>query len=134
MILKETYSLANGVKIPKIGLGTWQIPDGEAAYGSVMAALVTVEDIRLHKLKLLKLHKVFFHHILDILDKQSRPVAACNVVHYGVYLGVVNSVLEVNSLVGFFNCYRYLAPVEIARCAVTFNNFHLLLPQPLKLL
>ena len=39
MILKETYSLANGVKIPKIGLGTWQIPDGEAAYGSVMAAL-----------------------------------------------------------------------------------------------
>lgn len=30
-ILSETYSLANGVKIPKIGLGTWFIPDNEAA-------------------------------------------------------------------------------------------------------
>lgn len=39
MILKETYTLANGVKIPKIGLGTWQIPDGEDTYNSVMFAL-----------------------------------------------------------------------------------------------
>ncbi|HVP33262.1 MAG TPA: aldo/keto reductase [Steroidobacteraceae bacterium] len=27
MILDETYSLANGVKIPKLGLGTWMISD-----------------------------------------------------------------------------------------------------------
>ena len=39
MILQETYTLANGVKIPKIGLGTWQIPDGEDTYNSVMFAL-----------------------------------------------------------------------------------------------
>ncbi|MFQ9516454.1 MAG: aldo/keto reductase [Eubacterium sp.] len=39
MILQETYTLSNGVKVPKIGLGTWQIPDGEAAYNSVMYAL-----------------------------------------------------------------------------------------------
>lgn len=39
MILNEMYTLANGVKVPKIGLGTWQIPDGEAAYNSVMYAL-----------------------------------------------------------------------------------------------
>ena len=39
MILKETFTLANGIKIPKIGLGTWQIPDGEEAYNSVMFAL-----------------------------------------------------------------------------------------------
>lgn len=29
-ILSETYTLANGVKIPKLGLGTWFIPDNEA--------------------------------------------------------------------------------------------------------
>lgn len=31
MILKENYTLSNGVKIPKLGLGTWLIPDNEAA-------------------------------------------------------------------------------------------------------
>ncbi|MCR5835806.1 MAG: aldo/keto reductase [Lachnospiraceae bacterium] len=39
MILNETYTLANGVKVPKMGLGTWQIPDGEETYNSVMWAL-----------------------------------------------------------------------------------------------
>lgn len=27
--LEDTYELANGVKIPVIGFGTWQTPDGE---------------------------------------------------------------------------------------------------------
>lgn len=31
MILNETYTLANGVKIPKLGLGTWFIDDDKAA-------------------------------------------------------------------------------------------------------
>lgn len=31
MILKEMYTLANGVKIPKLGLGTWFIADEKAA-------------------------------------------------------------------------------------------------------
>lgn len=31
MVLNENYTLSNGVKIPKIGLGTWLILDGEAA-------------------------------------------------------------------------------------------------------
>lgn len=31
MILQETYTLADGVEIPKIGLGTWFIDDGDAA-------------------------------------------------------------------------------------------------------
>lgn len=31
MILHDTYTLANGVAIPKLGLGTWMIPDGPVA-------------------------------------------------------------------------------------------------------
>ncbi|KRA66993.1 2,5-diketo-D-gluconic acid reductase [Caulobacter sp. Root656] len=31
MILTETYTLSNGVRIPKLGLGTWRIDDGKAA-------------------------------------------------------------------------------------------------------
>lgn len=31
MIFEETYTLSNGVKIPKLGLGTWFIPDAAAA-------------------------------------------------------------------------------------------------------
>lgn len=39
MILQETYTLMNGVKVPKIGLGTWQIPEGEETYNAVRWAL-----------------------------------------------------------------------------------------------
>lgn len=39
MILQDTFILKNGVKIPKLGLGTWQIPDGDEAYHSVLWAL-----------------------------------------------------------------------------------------------
>lgn len=39
MVKDEYYVLSNGVKIPKIGLGTWQVKDGEEAYNSVMYAL-----------------------------------------------------------------------------------------------
>ena len=38
-VLQETYTLSNGVKIPKIGLGTWQVKEGEEAYNSVLLAL-----------------------------------------------------------------------------------------------
>ena len=31
MILKETYTLSNGVEIPKLGLGTWMIDDAVVA-------------------------------------------------------------------------------------------------------
>ena len=31
MILTETYTLANGVAIPKLGLGTWLIENDKAA-------------------------------------------------------------------------------------------------------
>lgn len=37
--LTDTYVLNNGVKIPCIGFGTWQTPEGNAAYESVKAAL-----------------------------------------------------------------------------------------------
>jgi diketogulonate reductase-like aldo/keto reductase len=38
-ILTETYTLSNGVKIPKVGFGTWQIKDGDDAYNAVKNAL-----------------------------------------------------------------------------------------------
>ena len=38
MILKENYMLSNGVKIPKLGLGTWFINDEDAS-GAVKDAL-----------------------------------------------------------------------------------------------
>ncbi len=37
--LTDTFTLSNGVTIPKIGFGTWQIPDGAEAYDSTRTAL-----------------------------------------------------------------------------------------------
>ena len=37
--LKSTYTLADGNRIPCVGFGTWQTPDGDVAYKSVLAAL-----------------------------------------------------------------------------------------------
>ncbi len=37
--LNDAYTLANGVKIPCVGFGTWQSAEGEVAYGAVRAAL-----------------------------------------------------------------------------------------------
>ena len=31
MIIEETFTLSNGVTIPKLGLGTWRIEDADAA-------------------------------------------------------------------------------------------------------
>lgn len=39
MSLTDTYTLSNGEKIPVVGFGTWQTPDGEVAESSVLAAL-----------------------------------------------------------------------------------------------
>ncbi len=36
---KDAYSLPGGVKIPCLGFGTWQTPDGETAVQSVLCAL-----------------------------------------------------------------------------------------------
>jgi diketogulonate reductase-like aldo/keto reductase len=37
--LTDTFALTNGLEIPKIGFGTWQIPEGAQAYDSVTTAL-----------------------------------------------------------------------------------------------
>lgn len=39
MVIQETMTLSNGVKIPLLGFGTWQIKEGEEAYTSTLAAL-----------------------------------------------------------------------------------------------
>lgn len=38
-VLTDVYTLSNGVKIPKVGFGTWQIPAGRVAYDAVAHAL-----------------------------------------------------------------------------------------------
>lgn len=38
-ILNQTYEFHNGVTLPKIGLGTWQVAEGDEAYNSVLLAL-----------------------------------------------------------------------------------------------
>jgi len=38
-MLDQTFLLANGVPIPRIGLGTWQIPNGDPAYTATHFAL-----------------------------------------------------------------------------------------------
>jgi diketogulonate reductase-like aldo/keto reductase len=37
--LTDNYTLNTGAKIPKIGFGTWQIPDGEICYQATLTAL-----------------------------------------------------------------------------------------------
>lgn len=39
--LTDTYELANGVKIPVVGFGTWQTPSGDVAKASVKSALAS---------------------------------------------------------------------------------------------
>ena len=39
MIKKEIFTLNNGVKIPSIGFGTWQVAEGEEGYNSCLWAL-----------------------------------------------------------------------------------------------
>ena len=39
--LQDTYTLNNGVKIPIIGFGTWQTPDGDVAEASNGATLTS---------------------------------------------------------------------------------------------
>lgn len=41
MILNETYTLSNSVKIPKLGLGTWMLTDSEAAQAVRDAAAIS---------------------------------------------------------------------------------------------
>lgn len=41
----ETYTLSNGVTIPKIGFGTWQIPEGEEATIALVSHLRLVTHI-----------------------------------------------------------------------------------------
>lgn len=44
--MNKTFTLYNGVKIPKLGFGTWQIPNGQVCFDSVTSTL-----------------KVGYHHI-----------------------------------------------------------------------
>lgn len=41
MNIKETVTLANGVEMPRLGLGVWQVEDGREVVQSVNPALET---------------------------------------------------------------------------------------------
>ena len=45
MILEETYTLSNGIEIPKLGLGTWFIKDEDAAQAVKEAARIGYRHI-----------------------------------------------------------------------------------------
>lgn len=45
MILEEKYTLSNGVKIPKLGLGTWFIPNKDAAQAVIDATQIGYRHI-----------------------------------------------------------------------------------------
>lgn len=45
MMLKETYTLSNGVKIPKLGLGTWMIDNDDVAQAVVDAVEIGYRHI-----------------------------------------------------------------------------------------
>ena len=38
-VLTDTFTLSNGLRIPQVGFGTWQIPEGPETYDSVRTAL-----------------------------------------------------------------------------------------------
>lgn len=43
--LTDCYVLNNGVEIPCIGFGTWQIPDGETAVMAVKEAMKIIDTM-----------------------------------------------------------------------------------------
>ncbi|AEW01116.1 aldo/keto reductase [Niastella koreensis GR20-10] len=45
MILEESYTLSNGVEIPKLGLGTWFINDKDVAQAVKDAAIIGYRHI-----------------------------------------------------------------------------------------
>jgi diketogulonate reductase-like aldo/keto reductase len=40
-VLQEHFPLANGMQLPKVGFGTWQITDAQRAYDAASAALAS---------------------------------------------------------------------------------------------
>src|SRR5205814_77196 len=51
MILNETYALSNGVRIPKLGLGTWFIEDDKAAQTVRDAVAIGVSNFEQHDIE-----------------------------------------------------------------------------------
>lgn len=50
MTLTDTYTLNNGIKIPKVGFGTWQSASGEEAYNAVKLPLKQAIVISIQRL------------------------------------------------------------------------------------
>ena len=70
MIKDEDFILSNGVKIPKIGFGTWQIAEFDSAYTSTIYAL-KVAIVILIQLMIMAMKKLLAKQlkILELKEK-----------------------------------------------------------------
>ncbi len=80
-ILTDNYELNNGIKIPKVGFGTWQIPGGQDTYDAVSMALKAVTDT-LILLKLIEMKRALVKPfwILTLTEKTSSSHPNCQLL------------------------------------------------------
>ena len=75
MIKDKTFTLYNGVKIPCVGFGTWQVADGKEAYDSIIYALKEfgIEENDREKLRYFIGPPLFhsFKHIYGVNDEDA---------------------------------------------------------------
>ncbi len=54
--MSDNFTLINGYKIPCVGFGTWQTPDGDTAVSSVKAAFMVMKKVLVQGLLKVRYH------------------------------------------------------------------------------
>ena len=68
-LLSETYILYNGVKIPKIGFGTWQISNASAYDAVLVCEFMSWGDLRIYQEH--PLHKEVAAYIAKVREERA---------------------------------------------------------------